>query len=112
MMIKTQAQVTSVLFQLQYDNATNTVDCNLIIASGSTTSISHRIQFDVQYTVVAPTGAMITIDSMYMPLLDNQNYEGTIPITWNLKSHIISPMTQPESDFFCFQTNPISYRFL
>ncbi len=93
-------QVQSVDYLMKYNCETNQYDVSLIILDGSANSIPHRAQFNAQISIVVPTGEEIVITNKYMPLEDNQNYTGTIPLNWTSGNPVNSPEAQPENDFY------------
>ncbi|MFZ1705260.1 MAG: T9SS type A sorting domain-containing protein [Saprospiraceae bacterium] len=62
--------------------------------------MQQRVQMNAQYTVVVPTGSTVVMAEKHMPLQSNQNYNGTIPMEWQLGSVVVSPGSKPESDFY------------
>jgi hypothetical protein len=96
-------QVKSVDFLMKYNCETNQYDVSLIILEGSASSIAHRAQFNAQISIVVPAGEALEITNKYMPLLDNQNYNGSQPMEWGLANPVYSPEVQPENDFFAVQ---------
>ena len=92
-------QVTSLNYQLIYNEGNCNYDCYIIINSGSATSSSHRIQGTSQYTIIVPTGNSISIVEKYMPLKGNVNYMGTDPINWTISSTVIAPAITPDVDY-------------
>ena len=93
------SQVTSVDYQLKYDTAQCQYDAYIIINAGSATSVSERIQFNAQYSIIVPTGTVLTVTQSHMPLLNNATYTGTVPMTWSVNATVLAPAAQPESDF-------------
>ena len=96
----TFAQVTSVKYQMEYNEATSVYDVKLLIQSGSATTIPQRIQFNAQISVVIPTGSTISISEFFNPINNNQSYSGTVPMIWNIGNGVIAPPAQPENDFY------------
>ncbi|MFT6333932.1 MAG: putative repeat protein (TIGR01451 family) [Halioglobus sp.] len=96
------SQITSIDFILDYDTDDGTTyyyNANLLINSGSATTIPQRVQFNSQYSIVMPTGAEVEIDENYMPLFNNANYGGTEPIDWEINFITISPNITPDKDY-------------
>ena len=91
--------VTGVKFQMRFDTTTCLFDCYIVITEGSATTGPQRAQFNAQYSIVVPAGSMIEVDTSYMPLVANQTYTGTIPMTWALTNHVYAPCDQPQNDF-------------
>ena len=94
------AQVTSVDYQLKYDTTECQYDAYIIINAGSATTIPQRIQFNAQYSIIVPTGTVLSVTESYMPLQGNATYGGTTPLTWSAGTPIVAPAAQPESDFY------------
>ena len=98
--VRGQAQgVTGVKYQMRFDTTTCLFDCYIIITEGSATTAPQRAQFNAQYSIVVPAGSSIEVDTSYMPLIGNQTYTGTIPMTWALTNHVYAPCDQPQNDF-------------
>lgn len=98
--VRGQAQgVTGVKYQMRFDTTTCLFDCYIIITEGSATTAAQRAQFNAQYSIVTPAGSFIEIDTSYMPLINNQTYGGTTPMSWTLTNHIYAPCVQPQNDF-------------
>ena len=93
-------QVTSVDFLMKYNCETGLYDVNLVVLDGSATTIPQRAQFNSQISFVIPTGETISIVEKNMPLQNNQQYDGTVPLNWKLSAGLISPEAQPENDFY------------
>jgi len=94
------AQVTSVKYLLEYNDATAVYDFKLAIQSGTAITFPQRVQFNSQISVVIPTGSTIALSEFFNPLEDNQNYTGTIPSVWEMGDGVVAPPAQPESDFY------------
>lgn len=99
------AQVTSVSYLIEFNDATSLYDCKLVIDEGEAMAYPDRIQFNSQYTVVVPTGAQVSLEERHNPLENNQFYEGTTPCLWEVSQVLISPEIQPENDFHAFFPN-------
>jgi uncharacterized protein YjdB len=93
------AQVTGVNYQLKYDTVDCRYDAFLIINAGDASTISERVQFNSQFSVIVPTGTTVTVDTSYMPLLDNSTYTGTVPIEWQKGSVVVDDPALPGYDF-------------
>jgi uncharacterized protein YjdB len=93
------AQVTGVNYQLKYDTVDCQYDAFLIINAGDASSISERVQFNSQFSVIVPTGTTVTVDTSYMPLLNNSLYAGTVPIDWQKGSVVVNDPALPGYDF-------------
>ncbi len=93
------AQVTGVNYQLKYDTVECRYDALLIINAGSATSVSERVQFNSQFSVIAPTGTTVAVAENFMPLLNNAAYTGTEPINWQLGTSVVNDPALPGYDF-------------
>ncbi|MFT4534840.1 MAG: hypothetical protein ACJA1A_001858 [Saprospiraceae bacterium] len=93
------AQVTGVNYQLKYDTVDCQYDALLIINAGDASSISERVQFNSQFSVIVPTGTTVDVDTSYMPLLNNSTYTGTEPIAWQKGSVVSNDPALPGYDF-------------
>ena len=76
-------QVTSVSYQLAFVDSTDHYQMNLVINSGSATSVVQRIQFNAQYSLVFPESLTFSFVDFLMPLVNNSNYTGTVPTTYD-----------------------------
>ena len=94
------SQVTSVNYLIKYNDTTSKYDCYLLINSGYATTVAKRTQFNAQYTILTPSGTDLNISERFMPLQNNNTYNGTIPMEWNIGSIIRSPQSQPQNNFF------------
>jgi Secretion system C-terminal sorting domain len=95
----TQAQVTKVMYQLEYNYYDSTYTMYIKIKEGTATTAPHRAQFNSQINFVMPTGLGFHFQKMYMPLIGNNKYEGTRPIDWTISTYLKSPSMDPSSDF-------------
>jgi len=96
----THTQVTSVDYQIKYNDSECQYDAYIIINAGSAMTVPQRIQFNAQFSIAVPTGTALTVTESYMPLQSNAAYTGTVPLTWAAKWSIISPAAQSWSDFY------------
>lgn len=101
------AQVTGVKYKLLYNIDKDEHDFYIHIVSGTSTSPFHRAQFNGSVSFVVPTGTVLTVIKRYMPLKNNQLYNGTEPYPWELTSSVYSPAAQPESDFHYLATSTL-----
>ena len=104
------AQVTGINYLMKLDKQRQEYDCFIIITKGNAVSTPDRIQFNAQYSLVIPHGVELQITSSYMPLYNNQNYQGIEPTNWIITSQIIAPEIQPANDFISIvpDLNPTS----
>jgi len=96
------AQVESIDYQLQYDTVNCRYDAMLIINQGAASSVSDRIQFNAQYSIVVPTGTDVEVVENHNPLVGNQNYDSTTPCQWILTSTDDAPPVSPDQKFISF----------
>ncbi len=94
------SQVTEVKYMVKFDESTELYDCYVVIGAGFANTTQQRTQMSAQYTIVVPTGSVVTIPQTYLPLQNNQNYGGTMPTLWSLANQILHPAVQPGSDFY------------
>ncbi len=102
LLITINAQVTSVKYLLEYNDATSHYDVKIVAEEGSATTVPQRTQFNSQITVVIPTGSTISIGEFFNPIENNQTYTGTTPIEWIMGNGVIAPPAQPDEDFYNF----------
>ena len=99
--INMDAQVTKVDYQIKYNTDNCLWDFYIIIQEGTATIIPHRAQFNSQYSIVLPTGTVISgSPTNYMPLQNNQSYTGTVPLKWTLGTPVVNPAASPGNDFY------------
>ena len=105
------AQVSSVKYLMKYNPMTSYQDCYIVIEAGSATTPIQRAQFNSQYSLVVPTGSEIEVVEVYMPLQNNQNYQGTTPLNWVIASTVNSPPITPNKDYYAIATtlSPTSF---
>jgi hypothetical protein len=94
------AQVTSVQYGILLNPTTNLIDCFIYVEEGHASSARERVQFNAQYSLLIPTGGLVSMESTYNPLTYNQNFEGEQPIKWNITNKVKSPEINPEYDFY------------
>jgi len=95
------AQVTMVDYQAKYNDVDCLWDFYIIIQAGTATTVPQRAQFNSQYSIVLPTGSVITGAPInYMPLQNNQSYTGTVPLKWTLGTPVVNPAASPGNDFY------------
>lgn len=93
------AQISAVNYDLKFNLESNLFDCYLKIKEGSAKTMRERGQFNAQITIVAPTGSSIQIVKNYMPLQNNQNFGGVIPMKWTIANTAIKPASDPFNDY-------------
>lgn len=64
------AQINEVQYQLKFNESTNLFDCYLLITDGNATQANEKIQFNSQYTILAPANSSVQLVKSYMPLVD------------------------------------------
>jgi hypothetical protein len=86
------AQVTGVRYQLKYDTTTCLYNVNLIIASGSATSVAHRTMFNAQISFVVPNGQTLwkLLNDLCHFKVTIRAYSGTLPLEWLVSSTVLS----------------------
>lgn len=95
-----RCHITEVKYMVKFNESTELYDCYVVIVSGTAASTQHRTQMSSQFSVVVPTGSVVTLPQTYLPLQNNQNYGGTVPCLWSLANQILHPAAQPNSDFY------------
>ncbi|MEM9544547.1 MAG: T9SS type A sorting domain-containing protein [Bacteroidota bacterium] len=94
-------QVTGVDYVMKYNCETNRYDVYIEVLDGSATTILQRAQFNSQISLVVPTGETVVLHESYLPLQNNQFYDGTTPANWVAGNNpVIAPSAQPENDFY------------
>jgi uncharacterized protein YjdB len=100
-----QAQVTSVNYQLKYNTDSCRYDAYIIINAGTAYTVARRTQTNAQFSIVVPTGTGISVARSFMPLKDNQLFNGTEPAPWTITTSVIAPAAAPEYDFHSITPN-------
>ncbi len=100
-----QAQIKAVNYELKYNAATDLHDCYIIIKKGQAVTMRERVQFNSQIAVLVPAGSQVEMEQTYMPLEDNQLYEGVKPIQWKVEKPLSSPIASPKHDFYSITPN-------
>ncbi len=94
------AQVDKVKYLLSYNNDSCYYDAFIVIEEGSATEVYHRFQLGGVFNIVVPFGTEISIVRSYMPLLNNANYNGTVPLDWNfIGGYYDYPAVNPQERF-------------
>ena len=94
------AQVSGVQYGISYNTETFNLDCYLYISEGSAFSVRDRVQFNSQFSLLIPSDIKVDLASSYMPLVDNQNFLGSVPLQWGITSKIVSPESMPDFSFY------------
>jgi hypothetical protein len=106
---KSNAQfgVDGVSYKLKYNTDSCWYDAYLVINAGSATTVTERIQFNGQLTLVVPAGTKVTIPRGYMPLINNSTPgTGTYATNyWGLSSAIFAPTITPTKDYRAITPN-------
>lgn len=95
-----EGQLESVDLLMKYNCETDEYDVSMIVVEGSAMSIPERAQFNAQISLVVPTGENVVITERYMPIQNNQAYDGTEPMDWGIGNPTYSPAAMPQSDFY------------
>jgi Secretion system C-terminal sorting domain/Bacterial Ig-like domain (group 2) len=93
------AQVNKVQYQLRYNAVDTTYDMYLIVHEGSAKNPTDRTQFNAQISLLVPSATKLEITKLYMPLIDNFNYNGMTPLKWLIINTVSSPISMPKYDF-------------
>lgn len=106
-----EAQITGVNYRLKFNEKTNLFDCYLIIKDGRAKNMRHRAQFNAQYTVLVPHGSRVEMAKSYMPLQNNQDYNGIKPMDWVVSNKIKKPAADPFYDYISIvpTLSPVSF---
>ncbi|MEM9547750.1 MAG: hypothetical protein AAGA77_17340 [Bacteroidota bacterium] len=91
--------IQSVDYLLKYDANTCWYDFYIIILDGFAEGAGQRTQFNSQISIVKPTGTTIAFANKYMPLQNNQTYNGTVPLDWVFGPTVSDPGASPGNDF-------------
>lgn len=94
------AQVESVKYIVEYDKATELVECKILIEKGSATTLFERAQLNSQYTVVIPTGSEVEVVNFFNPVQGNQTQQGTEATPWVIGSKVLAPASMPQNDYY------------
>jgi len=99
------SQVTGVKYMMKYDPKNDYFDCFLIITDGFAKNLDQRTQFPSQVGIVVPSGTEFKVKKTYMPLYQNQNFNSTRPVDWEISAKIGSPNAQKRNDFYKITPN-------
>jgi uncharacterized protein YjdB len=97
-----RAQVTSVNYQIKYNQDSCWYDAFLIINAGSATTVDERKQDFSIYSLVVPAGTYIDVIRNYNPIKNNATYSGNTPNNWIIYAAIGAPTIDPSSDYYIF----------
>ncbi|MBK6783596.1 MAG: hypothetical protein IPG79_07440 [Saprospiraceae bacterium] len=87
------AQINNVSYRLSFNPQTNLYDCYLQVNEGLAIHAKDRVQLNAQLTILVPTGSKIEIVQNHMPLQNNQDFSGSLPMEWN-KSNVVRKPSQ------------------
>lgn len=100
--IISHCQVTSVNYQIKYNQDSCWYDAFLIINAGSATTVDERKQDFSAYSLVVPAGTFIDVIRNYNPIKNNATYSGNTPNNWIIYAAIGAPTIDPTSDYYIF----------
>jgi hypothetical protein len=92
-LVDVKSQVKKVSYDIRYNNQTGFFDAYLIINEGHANQAKDRIQFNAQFSFIAPSNSSISIAKSYMPLLENRSYKGIKPVSWEITSELLKVRT-------------------
>jgi hypothetical protein len=93
------AQVNAVQYQLRFNESTNLFDAYLLIKDGQATKTNEKIQFNSQFTIIAPENSAFQLIKSYMPLLDNKFNNGTKAQPWAIANVTSRPAADKVHDY-------------
>ena len=93
------AQINNVSYRLSFNPVTNQYDCYLHVIDGQTKKTLDRVQHNAQLTLLVPTGSAVEVVKNYMPLQNNQDFNGTKPMVWDKSNVIEKPASDPIHDY-------------
>jgi len=99
------AQLTEVLYKIQYNETTDHFDCKMYIENGIATSAADRLQLPAQFSIVSETGTTIAVEETFLPIFNNETYTGTIPMDWSIENSAIDPVEFPGYNVFSIVPN-------
>jgi hypothetical protein len=97
--LASEAQVQKVNYKVQFNKETNLFDCFMVVKEGKASDVRERVQYNAQFTVVVPAGSKVSMAKSYMPIQNNQKYDGTTPLQWSVANLTSSPESDPFRDF-------------
>ncbi|MFZ1703400.1 MAG: T9SS type A sorting domain-containing protein [Saprospiraceae bacterium] len=111
MPVLSSAQINDVSYRLSFNPSTNLYDCYLHVNQGNAKKVKERVQLNAQLTFLVPTGSKVELAQSYMPLQDNQSYEGTRPMQWQKANVVVKPASDPFNDYISIvpQLSPASF---
>lgn len=93
------SQLDSVKYMLRYNANTDEFDMFVIVVGGSAMTLGQRTQANAIISIIVPTGSSVEVTESYMPLRNNQNYQGSEPNDWSILSFVVNPVGAPGFDF-------------
>ncbi len=105
------AQINNVSYRLSFNPQTNLYDCYLQVNEGLAIHAKDRVQLNAQLTILVPTGSKIEIVQNHMPLQNNQDFSGSLPMEWNKSNVVRKPASDPFYDYVSIvpQLSPASF---
>jgi Secretion system C-terminal sorting domain len=95
----TYAQVTKLMYQLEYNYYDSTYSMYIKIKEGTSIKGGERAQYNSQINIVTTTGLGFHFQKMYMPLVANSKYDGDRAMNWTISTYLKSPSMDPASDY-------------
>ena len=105
------SQISSVKYQLKFDESTGFYDVYLIAQKGNAKTIRDRVQFNSQISLVVPTSTKVAVAQSIMPIQNNFSMQGGKPMPWLVSSELVAPSVAPKNDFVAItpSMNPTSF---
>lgn len=105
------AQISNVSYRLSFNPVTNLYDVYLHVNEGNAKKVKERVQLNAQLTLLVPAGSEVEVAQSYMPLQDNQSYNGTKPMNWSKANAVKKPASDPFHDYVSIvpQLSPASF---
>lgn len=109
--VLTMAQINNISYRLSFNPVTNLYDCYLHVNQGSAKKINERVQLNAQLTLVVPEGSEVEVAQSFMPLQNNQSYNGKTPMNWSKANVVRKPAADPFHDYVSIvpQLSPASF---
>lgn len=80
------AQITGIKHMIKYNPKKFHYDCFIVVTEGRAESLIQRGQFNSSYSIVVDGLVNAIISERNLPLVDNQNYQGTSASNWTISS--------------------------
>jgi len=93
-------QVSSVKYNISFNDTGNTYDCSMIVINGFAESADDRKLINAKFSFKVESGSQLKIDQNYAPYIGNEFLDGFSPVLWTVKDMVSSPASDPGFDYY------------